>query len=319
MNLQFLGTSAGMPTRERNLSGLALSLENERGWYLVDCGEGTQHRLLQTPFSARSLKAVFITHAHGDHCYGLPGLLASAAMGGRTAPLPIIGPAALADWLAVTWRCSGASLPFATPLVAVEALPEWSDGAVQVSTLALSHRLPSFAFRFTELGRETRLDTARLEAEGIPQGPLWGQLQAGRDGEYAGRLLRAADYLVAAGAPRRIIVCGDNDRPELLAPHCAGVQVLVHEATYTLEQAARVGPEVGHCAAGSIAAFAQAAGLPNLLLTHFSPRYQSDRCRSPSVADLEAEAAARYRGRLFLAEDLARYRLERSGLLQLLA
>lgn len=86
MELLFLGTSAGTPTRQRNLS--ALALREGRDWWLVDCGEATQHQLLRTPLSLQHLQALFITHVHGDHCYGLPGLLASAGMQGASTRCP---------------------------------------------------------------------------------------------------------------------------------------------------------------------------------------------------------------------------------------
>jgi len=87
MDLLFLGTCAGVPTKARNVSATAVIEASGSGWYLVDCGEGTQHQLLRTPLSIRDLRAIFITHVHGDHCFGLPGLLASAGMSGRTQPL----------------------------------------------------------------------------------------------------------------------------------------------------------------------------------------------------------------------------------------
>lgn len=90
MEFTFLGTSAGTPTRSRNVTGLALSQSGHNPWYLVDCGEGTQHQLLCTHYSVLQLRAIFITHIHGDHTFGLPGLLTSASMLGRTEPLDII-------------------------------------------------------------------------------------------------------------------------------------------------------------------------------------------------------------------------------------
>ena len=102
MNLKFLGTSAGVPTKNRNVSGVALRESKGKGWYLIDCGEGTQHQVLHTKLSFHSLKAIFITHVHGDHCYGLPGILASAGMGGRKAPLTIVAPAG--KWLCKSYR-----------------------------------------------------------------------------------------------------------------------------------------------------------------------------------------------------------------------
>jgi ribonuclease Z len=91
MEFTFLGTSSGTPTKSRNVSGLALSAKMSKPWYLVDCGEGTQHQILRTRYYLNNLKVIFITHIHGDHCYGLPGILAGASMAGRTAPLTIIG------------------------------------------------------------------------------------------------------------------------------------------------------------------------------------------------------------------------------------
>ena len=93
MKFTFLGTSAGTPTKSRNVTALALEYGEARSWYLFDCGEGTQHQLLHTRHSLVKLRAIFITHVHGDHTFGLPGLLASASMSGRTEPLAIIAPA----------------------------------------------------------------------------------------------------------------------------------------------------------------------------------------------------------------------------------
>ena len=101
MQLTFLGTSSGTPTRTRNVSGVALSIDERRDWYLIDCGEGTQHQILRTPLSLLSLRTILITHMHGDHCYGLPGLLASAELAGRTEPLTLIGPASLKPYIEV--------------------------------------------------------------------------------------------------------------------------------------------------------------------------------------------------------------------------
>ncbi|WP_089730915.1 MBL fold metallo-hydrolase [Modicisalibacter muralis] len=92
MEIIFLGTSAGVPTQARNVSATAVKKRNAKGWYLVDCGEGTQQRVLHTKLSLNRLEAILITHTHGDHCYGLPGLLASASMAGRERSLTIAAP-----------------------------------------------------------------------------------------------------------------------------------------------------------------------------------------------------------------------------------
>ena len=311
MDLLFLGTSAGVPTKARNVSATAVIEASGSQWYLVDCGEGTQHQLLRTPLSIRDLRGVFITHVHGDHCFGLPGLLASAGMSGRTQPLDLILPAALHDWLRLGLAASDTFLPFELRLLAVEQLTDWCSDTLRVSTVQLSHRVPSVGYVFTELNPEPRLDVQRLDAEGIPRGPLWGELAKGHSGEHAGRVLHGRDYLRASRPARKVIVCGDNDSPELLAEVAKGADVLVHEATFTQPIIERSGATFGHSSAAQVARFAETAGVRNLVLTHFSARYQPDPRRSPCIDDVREEALAQYSGNLTLARDLQRYRIGR--------
>ncbi|OFS74107.1 MBL fold metallo-hydrolase [Pseudomonas sp. HMSC08G10] len=313
MDLQFLGTSAGVPTKARNVTGTAVIEATGSHWYLVDCGEATQHQLLHTSLSIRDLRGVFITHVHGDHCFGLPGLLASAGMSGRTEPLDLITPAALHDWIRLSLAVSQTYLTFELRLLAVEALGTWHNDNIQVSTVALSHRVPSHGFVFTEINPEPRLDIQRLDAEGIPRGPLWGELAHGNPVVHDGRRLNPQEYLRASRPARRIIVCGDNDTPGLLAEVAKDVDVLVHEATFTQPLIERTQATFGHSTAAAVAQFAEQAGVKNLVLTHFSARYQPNPQRSPSIADVHQEALAHYRGNLILAQDLRRYHMTRDG------
>lgn len=314
MDLLFLGTSSGTPTRARNVSGLGVLEDGGKGWYLIDCGEGTQHQVLRTPLSLSALRAIFITHVHGDHCFGLPGLLASAGLQGRQAPLEIIAPPGIEAWLRATLAMSQTYLPYPLVFCEVEGLGEWRTPRMRVRATALSHRCPSYAYRFEEARPDTTLDIERLEREAIPRGPLWGQLARGFDAELAGRTLRSEDYLLPGRPPRVIVVGGDNDTPALLADACRGAQVLVHEATYSQADLNENRGSFGHSTAASVAEFARRAGLANLVLTHFSARYQASGARGgSSIERIRDEAAAAYPGRLFLAEDLARYRLDKAG------
>lgn len=313
MDLQFLGTSAGAPTKARNVSATAVIEASGKNWYLVDCGEGTQHQLLRTSLSVRDLRAIFITHVHGDHCFGLPGLLASAGMSGRSEPLELILPAALHAWVRQSLAVSDSHLPFELHLHALEATERWSNPTLEVSTVALSHRVPSYGYVFDEINPGPRLDIERLEADGIPRGPLWGALAQGRSVQIDGRNIEANDYRCPSRPGRRIIVCGDNDCPQLLASVAQGTDVLVHEATFTESVLERSQTSYGHSTAAAVARFAEAAGIPNLVLTHFSARYQNNPQRSPCIDDVRHEAQAHYSGRLVLAADLQRYRLGREG------
>ncbi len=316
MEIQFLGTSSGTPTRTRNVSGLALRSFAVGYWYLIDCGEGTQHRILHTSLSLRNLRAIFITHIHGDHCYGLPGLLASAGMLNRTEHLFIVGPAPVWDFIQGVMNTTQLQLPYLVEFIDVADAPRFAllpDFDVRFT--ALSHRVPSYAYSFEEKLIERKLDAARLKADGIPPGPAWGRLQQGDDVAMDdGRMLHASDYLLPPRPPRKIIVGGDNDRPELLAAAAANADVLIHEATYTEEVLVKMGPGPQHSSAKSVAQFANDAKIRNLVLTHFSPRYQEQKGKL-SMSDIEAEARSAYAGNLFLANDLERYSLDQQGTL----
>lgn len=317
MDLLFLGTCAGLPTRARNVSATAVIASSGSDWYLVDCGEATQHQLLRTPLSLRDLRAVFISHVHGDHCFGLPGLLASAGTTGRTAPLDLIMPRALHEWVRLSLAVSESRLSFELRLLAVEDGEPWHHQTVRVDTVGLSHRVPSHGFVFTETDPNPRLDTERLMADGIPRGPLWGEIARGQGVEHAGRRVMPGEYLRDAWPAQRVVVCGDNDTPELLAEVAMGADVLVHEATFTEPVIARTQETYGHSTAAAVARFAERVGVPNLVLTHFSARYQGDVRRSPSIEDVRLEARQEYGGQLVLAKDLQRYRLNREKVLAL--
>ncbi len=313
MELLFLGTSSGVPTRERNVSALALIAEKGKHWWLLDCGEATQHQLLRTNLSIHDLQAVFITHLHGDHCYGMPGLLASAAMHGRKQALQVIAPRVVISWLQATQQLTELYLPYPVIWHEVETLSDWQDEVWQVSAHSLNHRVPSYAYRFIERQPAQTLATDKLLEAGIPRGPLWGQLQQGQTICYNGQQWQAGQFLLSQAKRRQLLLCGDNGQPEILQEIAAETDVLVHEATYSDEVAQRLGADFGHSSALQLARFAQQMSLPNLIMTHFSARYGSDSQRSPSVLELAAEARSVYSGNLFLARDFARFKLDRQG------
>lgn len=323
MEFQFLGTSSGTPTKTRNVSALALRAQNVRQWHLVDCGEGTQYRILSTNLSLVNLGAIFITHVHGDHCYGLPGLLASAGMQNRTEPMVLAGPPAIRRFVDGVLQSTQLMLPYDIVFIDVEASPAISVLAdFQVQATALSHRVPTYAYSFSEKAVEARLDVTKLNGANIPAGPLWGKIQQGEDIVLAdGSAVRAGDYLLPSRQPRKIIVGGDNDTPGLLAHEAETADVLIHEATYTEEVLRKVGPAPQHSSAKRVAQFASKARIRNLVLTHFSPRYRDRKEETQSkgelsLFDVEAEARAHYSGQLFLANDFERYCLNKDGALR---
>ncbi|UUZ50842.1 hypothetical protein LP420_15085 [Massilia sp. B-10] len=176
-----------------------------------------------------------------------------------------------------------------------------------IERFPLSHRAASVAFRFAVESSKWKLDTDALQARGVAPGPDWGKLFAGNDVTLAdGSVLKADDFRTMQTERGSVVVGGDNETPALLWDACATAQVLVHEATYTEETLQKIGPGPTHSSAQGVAQFAAERRLPNLVLTHFSPRYDS-RSR---VAELEAEARLHYSGQLHMAEDFASFELD---------
>ena len=314
MRFTFLGTSAGRPTRDRNVTALAVAPEGVREWYLVDCGEGTQHQLLQTRYTMARLRAIFITHVHGDHCYGLPGLLASAQMGGRKEPLTICAPAGIAEFIDAVCRYTDVRLTYPLHFVRsdIEGF-QYRDEHFHVHSIELSHRVPSFAFHFIEQINERVLDPEKLATLGVERGPLWGELQHGHSVKLAdGRTILPEQVCLPARQPRSAVVGGDNDKPELLIDALRGSDLLIHEATFTEDVLAKVGPQYQHSTPAQVAAAAQQANLKHLVLTHFSQRYRrSTRPGEHTIGDLFDEARALYSGNLLLADDMKTLELTR--------
>ena len=357
LTLTFLGTSAGVPTKQRNVTALAVACLNphtsktqkdsrsqagyqskkSRPWLLVDCGEGTQQQLLQTKLSLHQLTAICITHVHGDHCYGLPGILASAAMSGRRQPLTLIAPKAIATLLDAVVETTELYLPYELNFISIEDLlsKENSDDAkvtikvddqqqLIIDVYPLSHRVPSYAFGVTQTISRRTLDTEKLKREGIPASALWGQLQQGKDAiTEEGITLRSADYVHNEMQRTKVVVAGDNDTPECLSDAVADTDLLVHEATYTHEALMAIqarNPEFDpmHSSAHIVGTFAQKIGVQNLILTHFSARYQSfdnPESETPNMAYIRLDTQSVYKGNLWMAADFAQYTVDGAAIL----
>lgn len=314
MRFTFLGTSAGTPTASRNVTALALAMDDQKEWYLFDCGEGTQHRLLKSRYSSAKLKTIFITHVHGDHCYGLPGLIASANMSGRKAPLTVCAPDGIEQYVRNTFALTDVhNLRF--PLNFVRSDQDdfhYRDEHISVNAVAMSHRVPCFAYHATEIP-PYHINENKLTELGVPRGPLWHELQQGNDVSLEnGTRIKAEQMRTAGWTPRSAVIGGDNDKPELLLKALKQSDLLIHEATFTEDVLARVGPQYMHSTAAMVAKTAEKAELKHLILTHFSQRYRTDKgAKEHSVKDLYDEARQDYQGNLALAQDLQSYQLEK--------
>ncbi|RYY79672.1 MAG: MBL fold metallo-hydrolase [Moraxellaceae bacterium] len=318
LTFTFLGTSSGVPTKTRNVSGLALQTSLSKKWLLIDAGEATQHRLQHIGLSTHELAMVCITHAHGDHCYGLPGLLASASMGKRTEPLILIAPQKVLDWFSATVKLTDLHLSYEVILrdsSSVLEQPIELMAGVWVQAHALVHRVECYAYAFTVQHSSRKLNTEALQQLGLPAGRSWKALQYGQDVQFNEQTLHSCDFVQNHTTQVKAIIAGDNAAPDVLTQACQNADVLVHEATYLQAVLDKVGSGPMHSSAKLVAEFAQSVSLPNLVLTHFSPRHHGD----AGQAAIEQEVKAYYGGTVFLADDLKRYCLDDDGILTAVA
>ncbi|MGI0115169.1 ribonuclease Z [Zooshikella sp. RANM57] len=317
IEFHFLGTAAGVPTPKRNVTALGVRFPQQRNWVLIDCGEGTQHQLMHSELTLSRLNTIFLTHLHGDHCYGLPGILASRSLqgSGSEQTLTVIGPPGIERLIKTIIELTELNLNY--PLHIVEFTTEdwqkqhWDFPGFSVQPVALSHSIPSFAYRFTEAPRPGRFDVAKAKADGIPPGPIYQLLQQGKTITLAdGRLVNGVDYIAAPPKPRQFIIGGDNDKPMCLQSALSDCDLLIHEATMTEEMRAAIQGHVSHSTASGVAQVAEQTQLPNLVLTHFSARFMDRHHVLQNVID---EARQHYSGQLFLANDFVQFHLDREG------
>ena len=270
IRIVFLGTSAGLPSRQRNVASVAVILDGRV--LLFDCGEGTQQQLLRSSVRAGAIEAIFITHLHGDHLYGLPGLLATATLSGREAPLTVYGPAGIHDYLSNVIRTTRLGFTYDIQILEFDEGEVRRSEGYRVVAAPLDHTTLCFGFAVIEDDRPGTFNIDRARELAIPPGPLYGRLQRGEDVTFNERLIRSADVVGPPRRGRRVIYCTDT-RPCRNAVELArGADILIHEATYTSELATEAA-ERGHATAEEAATIAAEAGVGRLFLTHISPRY----------------------------------------------
>jgi ribonuclease Z len=270
-----LGTSSGKPTLKRGVSALAIAREAE--WLLFDCGEGTQTQVARAGLSPSRLSAVFITHLHGDHFNGVAGLLSTMGLDRRTKDLTLTGPEGIREYLNMLERLRIVLVTYPLAVRELSSLPGastvYETPYYTVTARQLDHRLFALGYRVDERPRPGRFNVEKARELGVPEGPLWGQLQAGEEVRLeGGRLLLPSDVLGAPRLGKCVAYCLDT-RP------CAGsielarnVDLLIHEATYSEEFAVEA-RQYGHSTAAQAAQTARDAGAKRLLITHFSTRF----------------------------------------------
>ncbi|HIG8796987.1 TPA: ribonuclease Z [Raoultella terrigena] len=281
MELTFLGTSAGVPTRTRNMTSIVLNLQQPTAAevWLFDCGEGTQHQFLHTALHPGKLNKIFITHLHGDHLFGLPGLLCSRSMQGNSLPLTLYGPKGLREFVEVALRLSGSWTDYPLDIVEIGPGLILDDAGYRVTAWPLNHPVECYGYRIEEHDKPGTLDAARLIADGVPSGPLFQQLKQGMSVELAdGRIVDGRRYLGPTTPGKKLAIFGDTAPCAAALELAQGVDVMIHETT--LEQAmAEKANARGHSSSQQAAALARDAGVGTFIATHFSSRYDLQGCQ----------------------------------------
>ncbi|GGF63776.1 ribonuclease Z [Paenibacillus albidus] len=276
MEVYFLGTNAGVPTLQRNVTSVALRLlEERRSFWMFDCGEGTQHQILRSPLRLGKLEKVFVTHLHGDHLFGLPGLISSRGYQGGTAPLTVYGPPGLKAYLDISLSVSQSRIPYTLEVVEHTGGLVFEDETFKVEAGLLEHRIDSYGYRVTEKDSPGSLNTDLLRSYGLKPGPLYGKLKKGENVTTEdGVLIQASEVVSEPKQGRIVTVLGDTRPCAGSLPLASGADLVIHEATFGHELEA-MAYQYHHSTARQAAELAGEAGARQLLLTHFSSRYTS--------------------------------------------
>jgi len=304
VQVTFLGTSSGVPTRARNVSAVALRLPQRSELWLFDCGEGTQHQFLRSDLRVSQLRRIFVTHMHGDHVFGLPGLLASLGLAGTCSGIDLYGPDPLRDYLEGVLRTSSTRIGYPLRSHRVKEAASsgallLDDGDISVRCTPLTHRVPAYAYRVDQKPRPGRFDVEQARALGIPPGPIYADLKAGRSVSLDdGRIINGASLCGPERPGCSLVYCTDTVFSEAAVELAAGADLLIHESTFAHAEAEMAFARQ-HSTSTMAAQTALAAGVKQLMLTHLSPRYMPGNPVTPD--DLLAEARA-----IFPATELAR-------------
>ena len=292
MNITFLGTSSGVPTLKRNVSSLALKLSQSAEVWLFDCGEGTQHQIMKSNIKSSHIKKIFITHMHGDHIYGLPGLLATLGLSGNSDGIEIYGPSELKSFVISALKSSYCKLSFPLRFINVEEYSEqkkllFESDKLEVNCTILKHRLPAYGYRVSEKDKPGIFNIKKAESLKIPPGPIYSKLQTGQTIILDGRTFNGKEFV---GPPRKgksFVYCTDTVFSESAVKLSKDADLLVHESTFS-QQDEKMAYEKLHSTTIMAAKTALLSNAKKLIITHLSPRYNQKSSIKPS--DLLKEA-----------------------------
>ena len=273
--LHILGCGSALPTTRHRPASQVINLRDKL--YMIDCGEGTQQQVRKAHLKFSRLNHVFISHIHGDHCFGLIGLISTFSMLGRTTDLHVYAPAALEPVLRMQLEVFCHGLAFD---VMFHAHPEghaliFEDRSVSVFTLPLRHRIPCSGFLFVEKAVLPHIRRDMIDFWGIPIQAIPSIKQGSDWTTPDGRVVPNSHLVLPADPPRRYAYCSDTIYQPQLAEYVRGVDLLFHEATFGEDYRERA-KATFHTTARQAATLARDAGVKRLLIGHYSARYTDE-------------------------------------------
>ncbi len=304
MRITFLGTSGGKPTKNRNCSAVAIRFDNQKNWYLFDAAEGTQRRLLQAGLKLSGLEAIFITHLHGDHCFGLPGILTTRMLDKIETPLKVFAPQGLKNMVASWVDISKDHLGYELEWITLSPEYEINFKEFSLKAIPMLHSIECYGF-YIKTKQKSVLDSESLQKDGLPFGPLFGKIKEGKEVIYNGRRYLPSAYLKELERIR-LIIAGDNADAEIMGESLKDLDLLIHECTYTQETYDSLEEKFLHTTATALGRVCKKWGVKNLIATHISPRYKD-------TAPLLKELRESFGKEPFIASDLQTYILKKES------
>lgn len=274
MDIFFLGTGAGLPAKLRNVTSIALKLLEERGAiWLFDVGEATQHQILHTSIKPRRIEKIFITHLHGDHLYGLPGLLSSRSFQGGESEVVLYGPKGIKEYINVSLSISQTYLKYPLKIVEIDGGTIFEDDQFSVEAQLLDHGIPSYGYRIVEKDKPGMLLADKLKEAGVPPGPIYKKIKNGDSVTLEdGRVIEPAEFLGPAQKGRIVTILGDTRYCENAVYLAKEADLLIHEATFAKDEE-KLAYDYFHSTTRQAAKIAERARCKSLCLTHISSRY----------------------------------------------
>ena len=271
----FLGTGGSWPTVKRNVSAIAVKRGGEI--LLFDCGEGTQRQIQRSGLSYMQIKSIFISHFHGDHFLGLPGLIQTMQLNDRKEPLTIYGPRGISRIVEIVKNLGYFRPSYEIVGKDVDEGDEIRFDGYSVRPFRVEHNVPALGYVLEEDMRPGRFNKKKALELGIPEGPLFGRLQRGESIKLKDGRVVTPDMVLGPPRPgRKVVYTGDTKPCNKVVEFARNADLLIHDATF-LSDLEDVAIEYGHSTARQAAEIAKEANVDRLVLTHISPRYLDDR------------------------------------------